>query len=154
MRHLIAALFFIAVPAGEAAAQRLVPFERPSWFNHSFSNGLDRPFTAAIRSRADWERFWLDLNSRSGPWRPAPPLDFRRQMVLVAALGSRPTGGFAIRIVSVARNGNALVVTAVRTSPGRRCGTIQAVTEPADAVVVPRFDGPVRWRFRDEVTRC
>ena len=153
MRRYVTALICIAAPATAALAQP-VSFDRPGWSTFGSHSGIDRPITSAVRSPKDWQRLWVDLNARSGPPLPPPPIDFRRRMLLVAALGQRPTGGFGIRIVSVARRGPGLVATVVRTSPGRRCGTIQALTEPVDVVVVPRAEGPVRWRFRDEVTRC
>ncbi len=152
--NLVATLLLFAGVAAPSRDWRDVEVGRPAWFTHRHSSGIDRPLSAAIRTERDWHRFWSELNARSGPWRPAPVIDFRQDMLLVAAMGQRPTGGFAIRIASVARAGLDLLVTAVRTSPGRRCDTTQALTQPVDIVIVPRSERNVRWRFRDEVTRC
>lgn len=69
------------------------------------------------------------------------PVDFDKQMVLIAALGIVPSDGYAIRITRVWRRGNR-ILTDVRVSPpppARRPGPPN-LTSPYHIVVVPRSD--------------
>jgi len=69
------------------------------------------------------------------------PVDFDKQMVLIAALGTVPGHGYAIRIARVWRQGNR-ILTDVRVTPpppAPRPGPLN-LTSPYHIVVVPRSD--------------
>lgn len=118
-----------------------------------FHSGLESPVREVVRDADSWRRIWVRL-SGSGASSPAPDVDFAREMALVAAMGQRSTGGYAIRIESVERAGSGLAVRVVETSPGPTCGTGQALSRPADVVIVPRSALPVQWTVRQVVTDC
>ncbi|HEU4884286.1 MAG TPA: protease complex subunit PrcB family protein, partial [Longimicrobium sp.] len=107
-----------------------------------------------IREAAAWRGVWTRLTSRAGSPHPPPEVDWTREMVLVATMGQRRSGGYSIRVESVRRDGGELVAAVVETSPGARCGVIAAITAPADVVIVPRSDAPVRWAVSEIVADC
>jgi hypothetical protein len=119
-----------------------------------YSSGVETATRETVRDAAAWGGLWARLTARSGPRLPAPEVDWSREMVLVAAMGQRRSGGYAIRIESVRRAGGELVAEVVQTSPGPRCGVAAALSAPADVVIVPRSDAPVRWTVRETVTDC
>ena len=121
---------------------------------YRFSSGIDQPLTQVVRSQADWAALWTRISARSGEPHAPPPVDFSRDMLLAAGMGTRPTGGFAIEIDRVAEGDAELVAHVVRTSPGPRCGVTSALTQPVDVAAVPRSPKPVRWTFRDQVRDC
>ena len=83
-----------------------------------------------------------------------PDVDFAREMVVVAALGERRSGGYAIVLDSATGRGGTLVVHLRTRSPDARCAVTGALTQPVDAARLPRHDGPVEFRERAEVVRC
>ncbi|HEU4556267.1 MAG TPA: protease complex subunit PrcB family protein [Longimicrobium sp.] len=119
-----------------------------------YNSGVETPMRETIRDEAAWRGVWTRLTARGGPPVPLPEVDFAREMVLVAALGQRRSGGYTVRIESVRRAAEALVATVVQTSPGPRCGVTGGLTAPADVVIVPRSDAAVRWTVRETVTDC
>lgn len=119
-----------------------------------YGSGVGTPLRETLRDAEAWRETWARLASRTGPPVPPPEVDFGREMVLVAALGERRSGGYSIRIESVRRAGGELVAAVVQTSPGPRCGVTGAITAPADVVIVPRSDAAVRWTVRETVTDC
>jgi hypothetical protein len=82
-------------------------------------------------------------------------VDFAREMVVLVAMGERPSGGHSLRVdgVSDAPNGG-LVVHVTRTSPGPQCMSITMMTAPLDVVRVPRATGAVRLQTRDVAQPC
>jgi hypothetical protein len=84
----------------------------------------------------------------------SPPIDFAREVIVFAAMGTRPSGGFAIEIVRAVPAGGVFDVVVTERSAGAECATPAAVTEPAAAVRVPRSDLPVRWIERTVVSSC
>jgi hypothetical protein len=132
-------------------------FERLDWRvrgYYRFNSALDRPLYTAVRDYRSWHAMWDSIVARHGPKPLSPAVDFSKDMILIAATGSKPSGGYAIRIVSVRETGKELVATAVRISPGPRCGATAAIIAPADIVRVPISRKPVRWTFRDRLTDC
>jgi hypothetical protein len=121
---------------------------------YRFSSALDRPLYTAVRDYRSWHAMWDRIAARHGPKPLSPSVDFSKDMILIAATGAKPSGGYGIQIVSVRDTGKELVATAVRTSPGPRCGATAAITAPADIVRVPISRKPVRWTFRERLTDC
>lgn len=109
---------------------------------------------AVVRDAAAWEDMWRRLTARHSPARSAPPIDFGKEMAVVAALGARSHGGYAITIEAVIDRGTYLEAHLRRSSPGRRCGVSGAQTTPADVVVVPRREVEVRMVAHDHVVEC
>ena len=145
---IVAAALASSVPVA-AAAMATLTIERPSWFIFQSSSGIDEPFNTVVRDEATWVALWGRMHARMGPFRPAPHVDFSKRMVLVTALGQRPTGGSSIRIASVANGPREITATVVRSASGRGCGVTMAFTQPTDLVVVPTSSKPVHWRFRN-----
>lgn len=115
--------------------------------------GLTEAGQQVVRDAAAWNALWARI-TRGGSPLPVPAVDFAREMVLVAAMGSRRTGGYTITIEGVDEEGSEWVARVAEQRPGARCGTTQAVTAPVDAVAVPRSDRTVRWAVRQVVNDC
>jgi hypothetical protein len=145
----------------EAARQSRVKsgreFERLDWRFHGyyrFNSALDRPLYNAVRDYRSWHAMWDRIVARHGASPLSPSVDFSKDMILIAATGAKGSGGYGIQIVSVRETAKELVATAVRTSPGPRCGATAAITAPADIVRVPISRKPVRWTLRDRLADC
>jgi hypothetical protein len=94
-----------------------------------------------IRSSADWSAAWDELTAVTSESEPAPVIDSGAHVVVLAAMGSRRTGGYDVDVVSVAVDDATLYVTVRETSPAFDCLVTQALTSPAVAVLVPRTRG-------------
>lgn len=121
---------------------------------YQFSSGINAERHVAIRSQSEWEEQWLRLTARHGSRPAAPQVDFSREMLLMAAMGDRPTGGYAVSIERVVDRSAAFEVFVRHTSPGPRCFTTQAITSPVDIVRVAASAKPVRWNVVREVRDC
>jgi hypothetical protein len=117
-------------------------------------SGLAEAGQQVVRDAGAWSALWARITRGSGPDAGLPAVDFGREMVLVAAMGRRATGGYTVTIEAVDEAGGEWVARVAEQSPGPRCGTTQAVTAPADVVVVPRTDRPIRWAVRQVVHDC
>ncbi len=71
-----------------------------------------------------------------------PAIDFSREVVVGVVAGERPTGGYAIEIVSAARHGRTLEVTVREKRPDPGSMTIQVLTTPW-ALAAVTVDAPV-----------
>lgn len=137
-------------PAGGPTAPNSLAFEPLHQDSYS---GIEERRRAVARTEAEWQEIWSQIASRQVP--PSPPtVDFDTRMVIVAAMGSRPTGGHAIAIESVRAEGGRIVVEVVETSPGPGCMTTQAFTAPVVAVTVEKRPGEAAFVERSVTEPC
>lgn len=115
--------------------------------------GLGDPTRAVIRDSATWVDFWNQAHALLEPAPAPPPVNFADSMLLIAALGTRATGGHSIGIDSVAR-GNTLRVFVTAIAPGPDCMTTMAISWPVQVVRVARFDGSVEFVESGRTEEC
>lgn len=139
---------------GEAPVERRDVPVRPIPVDGAYT-GLDRPLRSLVRGEREWADLWSHLGSNRIPRPSPPPVDFGREVVVVAAMGTRPTGGYAIRIDSVRYERDTLWVDVTSVSPGPGCVTTQALTAPVAALAVERRPNvTARFVDREEIERC
>ena len=109
--------------------------------NSDMMSGIDRAEQLVVRSDAEYKSLW----QRHAPGRPAPAVDFAKQMVVAVFLGSRPSGGYQVQISGVRSEGDALVVQWSETRPAAGQAAAQVMTAPSHIVSVPRHAGNVRF---------
>jgi PrcB C-terminal len=115
--------------------------------------GLGDPTRAVIRDSTAWTAFWTQAHALVEPAPPAPAVSFADSMLLVAALGTRSSGGYTVSIDSVAR-GATLRAFVTTVTPGPDCVTTMAINWPVQVVRVPRFDGSVEFIEVEQVRHC
>jgi len=141
-------------PANLPAGITLMRFPEQIEQYFRYSSALHDPANLVVTTPVEWEGIWRRLVARQGNPPPQPAVDFSREMLLVAAMGGQPSGGYAIHIDRVLNNETFLEVLVTRTSPGPRCGATAAITNPVDIVRAPISMKPVRWSVRDVETVC
>jgi hypothetical protein len=109
------------------------------------NSGMTDSARLVIRNEAEWRRTWAQLVGHIAPAPEPPPVDFTNEMVIVVAMGTRPTAGNMIRVARVGRSSGVTYVDVVSETPSVRCKASQRLTSPADVVVVPRIEEPVAF---------
>jgi hypothetical protein len=131
---LIAALAAAQVtpPGGAAALARIAKGDM---------SGVQTMRQVTVRTTAEWQKLWKEHS----PDEKMPAVDFNSHMVVGIFLGSKPSAGYQVEILSVRPEGNELVVEYAQKQPGRGMMSAQMLTEPYDLVAVPKHAGPVRF---------
>jgi len=104
-------------------------------------SNVDEARQVVVRTAAAWTALWR----QHAPDRPRPAVDFARDMVAGVFLGSRPSAGFAIDVVSARDEHGDVVVRYRETSPRSGAVTAQVITSAYCIVALPRRDGEVRF---------
>jgi hypothetical protein len=142
------------VPAAlRPAGIPLARFHEATQGRYRFSSGIREERLIAIRSHPEWEGQWNRITRPVGLTMPPPEVDFPREMLLMAAMGSQPSGGYRVVIERVVEQDELLAfVRFIR--PGPRCGAIAMVTSPVDIVRIPASPKAVRWVVEREARDC
>ena len=89
-------------------------------------SNMDDAKQAAVKTVEAWKQLW----QQHSPDRPLPAVDFTKEMVVGAFMGSRPSAGYTLEIVSAIEASGTLVVRYREASPSRGTMTAQVITSP------------------------
>jgi PrcB C-terminal len=118
-----------------------------------------------IRSAAEWVAFWSVPGRLSSPVPnlgqpadptihvPAPDGDFEH-FTLLAVVGLKPTGGYAVSISSIREQDAGVLVSVLDVGPGAGCAVTSIVTYPSVYALIPKTDEPVRFQISQVKTDC
>jgi hypothetical protein len=119
-----------------------------------YYSGIVQRERLVVRDDATWQTVWTSIWRGTTPTPALPNVDFANEMVIVAALGSRSTGGYSIVVDSAVMSSNGLTAWVGTSSPGPGCITTQAFTSPVDIARVQRFDAQVSFVDVPRVVQC
>lgn len=108
-------------------------------------SGVTEFHEVVVRSEEEWRALWKEHTAHRVPPPPAPPVDFATAQVVGVFLGQRPSGGYAVEILSVTDGGPERRVAYRETRPRADTLQITVLTQPYHLRVVPRRDAPVRF---------
>lgn len=121
--------------------------------SRGLTSGLNEPRREVVRDEAAFLRLWTehaaDLNRPALP----PQVDFGREMVVVVAMGRRPTGGYLTEVVDVELRGRSLRVLVGEKEPLPGTVQVQHETQPYIFVAMPTVHGRVEFRTVHEAAR-
>jgi hypothetical protein len=141
---LVAAGATMSTPgAGELTWLEVTPY--PGWGGpQALYSGLHSETFRAVRSEKEWSALWQLLaqspRSDAGHDTGPPQVDFTKFTVLVAALGTRSTGGYAVSIQYAYDDGAVIHASVLEIRPGPNCTVTTAFTYPIVIVLLPRRD--------------
>ena len=89
---------------------------------------------AVVRTAAEWDALWR----AHLPARAPAAVDFSKEMIVGVFLGSKPTPGYGVTILSAAEEGKVLLVRYRETSPPSDAIAAQVITFPYQIVAIPK----------------
>jgi len=152
MRTSIVLLMVVSLSCGTSSPPGGPPVDLVRLYRGTWDD--DAPARLVIRTSDAWASAWTRQNWGLSPPPLLPPVDFTVDMVLVAALGRRNTGGYEASIsVSTSEEAD-LRAEVVESEPGVGCVTTAVITRPSVAVRLVRSDGEVRFVDSVESVEC
>ncbi len=122
---------------------------------HPYYSGEVEAKRLVVADKLTWASLWAQAYSNYTPEPPRASVDFGVYRVLVAALGQHATGGFDIRIDSLAQFERGTVVYVTTLAPGSTCLTTQAFSQPVHILRVPaNLVQDVVWENQAVVHEC
>jgi hypothetical protein len=128
-------------PGAARAAQPTTTAPAMKTLDKGDHSNMDDAAQVVAKTPQEWQQLW----QKHTPDRPRPAVDFSKEMVVGVFLGSRPTAGYVLEIVSAAQDNGSLVVKYRESLPQRGTMTAQVLTSPYHLVAVPFFPGGVKF---------
>lgn len=117
-------------------------------------SGLADSAALVVRDSATWRDVWRRINAPFLPPPPEPAIDFAHEMVVVAALGRRPSGGYDVVIEDAHADDDSIDVDLRISNPSPGCPVTSEVTEPVDLARIPITQHTFRFRYRTVTVPC
>lgn len=153
-------LFLVAISAAACAhgTEAITATEQKAvaepLFGTLYSN-IHQPARLVIRDSQSWAQLWAQMVAPTDGLSSPPAVDFDKNEVVVAAMGERQRGGYAISINGIAQDASGtLHVDVASTIPASTCNASDVITTPLDAVLVPRTTETVQFSERAVVLSC
>lgn len=105
---------------------------------------------AVAKTQAEFEKIWKAVTDGHWPKPETPELPADKMAVAIF-MGSRSSGGYAIKITDVKTEGGKLVVEYSKASPEPGMMSTNVMTEPFSIRLVDKTDAPVE--FKDTTPR-
>lgn len=122
---------------------------------HSYFSGVGDAARLVIADSATWAAIWAQVFAGVRPQPELPPVDFRTDRVLLAALGERRSGGYDIRIDSTVQFAFGTIAYITSVIPGHNCGTLAVITQPVDLVrLSPPLVTPIAFNETAVIDEC
>ena len=128
-------------PGAARAAQPTTTAPAMRTIDKGDQSNMDDAAQVVAKTQQEWQQLW----QKHTPDRPRPAVDFSKEMVVGLFLGSRPTAGYILEIVSAVQDDGSLVVKYRESIPQRGSMTAQVLTSPYHVVAVPFFPGGVKF---------
>ncbi len=97
-------------------------------------SNIDDAKQVVVRDAAAWRALW----QQHEPNRPLPAVDFAKESVVAIFLGSKPTAGYNVTIVSTTEGGGALIVRYREERPRPGAIAAQVLTFPYHIIAIPK----------------
>ncbi len=103
-----------------------------------------KPRREVVRDAASWNALWRVMFGNNVPIPDVPEIDFQKHMVIGVFMGTRPSGGYSVKLARIVEN-DKIKVFVRQQSPGPDDMVTMALTSPFHVVVVPRSEKPVEF---------
>lgn len=114
--------------------------------------GAQQTSHLVIADAAAWTRFWQEHNSNriATEVETPPPVDFARETVVVALLGAKPNGCWAVRVENATAQPDGRVVVGVTTyTPPPETACIAVVSYPYHIVALETRSTRIEFEGRE-----
>lgn len=166
MRHYGFSLIMLGITACSSAPDHAPPATEPRdaaasagrqpirQLLQEHSSGVNDSTRRVINDSATLAQVWATVFATRSEAPPVPAVNFANEMVIVASMGTRSSGGYSISVDSARVAGPELQVFVRSQAPGPLCGTTGALTQPVVIVAVPRVAAMPRYVETVARTEC
>jgi hypothetical protein len=121
---------------------------------HDAPSGYREPTRTVIADVDSWAAAWDRLHEHTHPRPPLPVVDFTSHVLVLVALGHRPSTGYSVTVTEARAFAGAFYVTVVERSPDVTCAVVNAQTAPVHVVKVPRRGVAAQFSVLRQASSC
>lgn len=106
-----------------------------------------------LTNNEDYQKLMTEVYKNLDQMPRIPVVDFNKNSVIAAFIGTRSNGGYMVAIDSITE-GKSLTVNITETTPGPNCMVTEAITRPFSLVKIPKTDAKPVFKTKQIVKDC
>ncbi len=107
-----------------------------------------------ISDPVTWQRYWREVHASLAQLPPLLPVDFNQSDVVALSEGRKPTGGYNIKVTTIAKSAAGTSINVTESMPGETCNLTQSFTNRYLLVRTAKLTPPVSFRITSEKREC
>jgi len=119
-----------------------------------FFSGFTEETMIVIDNSYDYQKAFAVIYANLDQMPIMPDVDFNEYTVILAAFGTKNTGGFSISVDNILKYRRYYKVNIIETSPGSTCITNQMVTSPFQVIKVKKLFREVKFNIKKITADC
>ena len=117
--------------------------------------GIEKAQNLLIRDQETFNNLWEQYGSNQLPPPKVPVIDFSTKYIIAVFMGTKPNGGYRIKITDMKKVGSLLQVNAVQIKPGPSCMSTMALTQPFQMVSIDKMEiSDAAFNMSEQVDPC
>jgi len=110
---------------------------------------IKRATTRVITSQVAFEKYWQELHKHHQPIPEAPEdIDWSKEMLVAIHLGTRRSGGYAVKVLYIKRKSrDEVVVYYTEKKPRKNEIVTMALTQPFTIIKTPIISGKIKFEL-------
>lgn len=107
------------------------------------TSGIDKPTQQTVSTVTAWEAFWKQHTRFERTKPPVPKVDFDKEIVIVVARGSLPSGGYSLKLTRIIRTKNGVEVHYEEGNPAPGGTYTSSIVSPIEIVRLAKPAGKI-----------
>ncbi|HWP31591.1 MAG TPA: protease complex subunit PrcB family protein [Fimbriimonadales bacterium] len=110
---------------------------------------IEKPSTRIITTQDAFEKYWHELYRNHEPIPEVPKnINWSKEMLIAIHLGTRRSGGYAVKVVSVLRKSrDEIIVYYAEKKPRKDEIVTMALTQPFTVIKTPILSGKIKFEL-------
>lgn len=104
-----------------------------------------------INNISAWARLWTEMFPTQ---MIASAIDFEENMLIGVFYGKKNNGGYSIEIKNVTEKENEIIISVLKTTPGKKCYVTQAITSPYHIIEIAKSEKNIIFIEEERVVNC
>src|SRR4030095_5078565 len=146
-----AAVFLFSCNSSNKSGSENIKFDSLA---HGTYSSIEGKRQVVIRNEKEYQKLWDEVYKDLDQVPRIPDVDMNKYTVIAVFMGSKPSGGYDIKINKVSTNGDKILVQVNEISPGKNCMVTDALTRPYDFVRIPKTDKAAEFKTSSVTKEC
>lgn len=118
------------------------------------NGGIQELTQTFYTNQAAFEKAWKLAWSNFSDPTPTPQIDFKKNTIVLVALGMRNNGGYQLKINSVREEASQIIVDYTEITPNPKCNTTQAIIFPYEFISFAKSSKKIIFKTSTEMGSC
>ena len=107
-----------------------------------------------ITTQEEMDIAWVKMFEKYDRKPPIPMVDFEMNQLLLVTMGEKPSGGYSVKVSSIAKTPKGMLVTIEEFMPGKSCNNTSALVYPFQLIEMAKTTEVLTYVRVSKINEC